>query len=90
MYEVTIDSERCRKDGLCAMICPDNVIRQDERTTVPTISDDHMEHCIACGQCVAICPQGAIRHSQFSSTAIRPNLSPMPTEGPRLCESRKA
>jgi len=70
MYEVTIDTERCKKDGLCAMTCPVAVIQQDEKATVPKISDEHMEHCIACGQCMAICPQSAIRHSEFPATTI--------------------
>jgi NAD-dependent dihydropyrimidine dehydrogenase PreA subunit len=37
MYEVTIDTERCKKDGLCAMTCPVTVIQQDEKATVPKI-----------------------------------------------------
>ena len=81
MYEVTIDTELCKKDGLCAMICPDAVFQQDEKVTVPKISNEHMERCIACGQCVAICPQGAIGHSEFPSTAIRTiQVEEMPTE----------
>ena len=80
MYAVTIDTELCKKDGLCAMICPDAVIQQDEKATVPKISDEHMEHCIACGQCVAICPQGAISHSEFPATTIRAiQFEQMPT-----------
>ena len=80
MYAVTIDTELCKKDGLCAMICPDAVIQQDEKATVPKISDEHMEHCIACGQCVAICPQGAISHSEFPATNIRAiQFEQMPT-----------
>jgi nitroreductase/NAD-dependent dihydropyrimidine dehydrogenase PreA subunit len=71
MYEVTIDPERCKKDGLCAMICPGAVIQQDEKVTVPKISNEHMERCIACGQCVAICRHGAISHSEFPPTTIR-------------------
>ena len=71
MYAVTIDPERCKKDGLCAMICPDAVIQQDEKVTIPKISNEHMERCIACGQCMAICPQGAISHSEFPPTTIR-------------------
>ena len=43
MYQVTIDSNRCKKDGLCAMVCPVAVIQQDEKVTVPKISDKHME-----------------------------------------------
>ena len=71
MYEVTIDSERCKKDGLCAMICPVTVIQQDEKVTVPKIPDEHMDRCIACGQCVAICRHGAISHSEFPATTIQ-------------------
>lgn len=71
MYEITIDSERCKKDGLCAMICPVAVIQQDEKVTVPQITDELMERCIACGQCVAICPQGAISHSEFPPANIQ-------------------
>jgi ferredoxin len=66
MYQVTIDSARCKKDGLCAMICPHDVIQQEE--------------CIACGHCVAICPQDAISHSEFPATTIRPiQFEQMPT-----------
>ena len=71
MYEVTIDTERCKKDGLCAMICPNTVIQQDEKVTVPKISDEHIERCIVCGHCVAICRHGAISHSEFPATTIR-------------------
>ena len=71
MYEVTIDTELCKKDGLCAMICPEAVFQQDEKVTVPKISNEHMERCIACGHCVAICRQGAISHSEFPPTTIR-------------------
>src|SRR5210317_1359891 len=71
MYQVTIDPELCKKDGLCAMICPDAVFQQDEKVTVPKINNEHMKRCIACGQCMAICPQGAISHSEFPPTTIR-------------------
>ena len=71
MYKVTIDPELCKKDGLCAMICPVAVIQQDEKVTVPKISDEHMERCIACGQCMAICRHDAIRHSEFPPATIQ-------------------
>ena len=71
MYEVTIDPERCVKDGLCAIICPAAIFQQDEKVTIPKISDEYRERCIACGHCMAICRHGAISHSEFSPTAIR-------------------
>ena len=80
MFEVTIDSQQCKKDGLCAMVCPVTVIQQDEKATVPKISDERIEYCIACGQCVAICREGAISHSEFPSTTIRAiQFEQMPT-----------
>ena len=80
MVEVTIDSERCKRDGLCAMVCPVAVIQQNEKATVPKSSDNRMEYCIACGQCVAICREGAISHSEFPANTIRPiPFEQMPT-----------
>ena len=80
MFEVTIDTERCKKDGLCAMICPDAIFQQDEKATVPKISDERIGHCIACGHCVAICRHGAISHSEFPATTVQAiPLEQMPT-----------
>jgi len=69
MYTITIDRSRCKKDGLCASVCPDGIFVQREKLTIPELVDK--ERCIACGHCVAICPQDAICHSAFPSTAIR-------------------
>ena len=69
MYTITIDSNRCKKDGLCASVCPADVFVQREKRTIPELMSK--EACIACGHCVAICPQGAICHSEFPSTEIR-------------------
>jgi nitroreductase/ferredoxin len=78
MYKVTIDIERCKKDGLCAKVCPKDIIVQREKLTIPELMDE--EDCIACGQCVAICRQNAISHSEFSSTTIRAiQFEQMPT-----------
>jgi nitroreductase/NAD-dependent dihydropyrimidine dehydrogenase PreA subunit len=70
MFEITIDTNLCKKDGLCAMTCPVSVIQQPEKATIPMIADDHLEHCFGCGQCVSICPQGAISHSQYPEGAV--------------------
>ena len=69
MYTITIDRSRCKKDGMCARVCPAGIFVQREKLTVPELVDK--ECCIACGHCVAICPQGAICHSEFPSTSIR-------------------
>jgi nitroreductase/NAD-dependent dihydropyrimidine dehydrogenase PreA subunit len=72
MFEITIDTELCVKDGLCAMTCPVAVLQQEEKATIPKISSDHLEHCFGCGQCVSICPRGAISHSHYPEGTVHP------------------
>jgi nitroreductase/NAD-dependent dihydropyrimidine dehydrogenase PreA subunit len=75
---ITMDSNRCKKDGNCALVCPNGIFVQREKLTIPEVMDE--ESCIGCGQCVAICPQSAISHSEFPSTTIRPiQVEQMPT-----------
>jgi nitroreductase/NAD-dependent dihydropyrimidine dehydrogenase PreA subunit len=79
MYTITIDRNRCKKDGLCASVCPAEIFVQRERLTIPELMNE--DTCIACGHCVAICPQSAIRHSEFPSSEIRTiQVEEMPTE----------
>jgi nitroreductase/NAD-dependent dihydropyrimidine dehydrogenase PreA subunit len=78
MYEIKIETERCKKDGLCAKVCPKSIFVQRKKLAIPELVDE--EGCIACGQCVAICRQNAIGHSEFSSTTIRAiQFEQMPT-----------
>ena len=80
MYEIRIDAEQCKKDGLCAMVCPVDVIQQDEKVTVPEILAGNQDRCIACGQCIAICRHGALSHSEFPATAVQAiQFEEMPT-----------
>ena len=80
MYEITIDTEICKKCGSCAKACPVDVIQQTAKATYPLIEDDRLEYCIGCGQCAAICPQGAIRHSEYPMSTMQPiPFEQMPT-----------
>lgn len=53
----TIDTEKCNKDGLCAMECPARIIEMGKEG--PTPAQGAEEVCIQCGHCVAVCPKGA-------------------------------
>ncbi len=78
MFEITIDHDRCTKDGLCERVCPKNIFLQQGKLTTPEVLEK--EFCIACGQCVGICAQGAIFHSEFPSERISPiQFAEMPT-----------
>ncbi|MFC1959125.1 nitroreductase family protein [Chloroflexota bacterium] len=69
MNVITIDHSRCKKDGLCARVCPKDIFVQRDKLAIPNVMDE--EGCIVCGHCVAICPQGAISHSEFPATDIQ-------------------
>jgi nitroreductase/NAD-dependent dihydropyrimidine dehydrogenase PreA subunit len=72
MVEISVDQERCKKDGLCAMTCPLDIFMQEEKGAIPTIDEGQRKRCFGCGQCVAICPHGAITHSEYTQDMIHP------------------
>ncbi len=55
----TVNPETCRGDGICAEICPEDVLAivDDKAATV----EERAEACILCGQCVAVCPTDSLR-----------------------------
>jgi len=78
VYTITINRNQCKKDGLCASVCPADIFVQREKLTIPELVDE--ETCIACGHCVAVCPQNAIQHSEFPLTTTRAiQFEKMPT-----------
>jgi len=72
MVEITVDQARCKKDGLCAMTCPLDILVQEEKGAIPTIDESRRKRCFRCGQCVAICPHGAITHSDYPEGSVHP------------------
>ncbi len=56
--ELSIDSEKCTKCGLCVSVCKDFSLVMDKNKV--KISDDPLFGCIGCGHCMAVCPTGAI------------------------------
>jgi len=72
MPEIIINTEKCKKDGLCAMVCAYGIFKQEDKGTNPKIDDHMRERCYRCGHCVAVCPHGAISHSFFPQGTVTP------------------
>lgn len=62
MSFITIDPEKCNKDGLCVQSCPVSLFNQ-EKGSIPYAISANTENCLLCGHCVSVCPKGALTHS---------------------------
>ena len=54
---IQVDQEKCIRCGLCASVCPTDVLTLDKHGP-----QDTGNHCIACGHCVAVCPREALNN----------------------------
>jgi nitroreductase/NAD-dependent dihydropyrimidine dehydrogenase PreA subunit len=61
MTLLSIDTETCNKDGLCADVCPASII-DFKPGDFPKPSAIAEKICIGCGHCVAVCPTGSLSH----------------------------
>jgi nitroreductase/ferredoxin len=55
-----VDTNLCKKDGVCVAVCPSNVLALGKEGFPEEVPDSH---CILCGQCVAVCPHDALTHT---------------------------
>ncbi len=82
----TIDESKCKKDGLCAAVCPIGVIINfDDKEKVPVYNENTESLCMNCGHCVAVCRFKAFTHKTLSPDDCLPikkelDISPEQTE----------
>lgn len=60
---LTIDENKCKKDGICVRECPATIIHLPADDGYPDIVPGGEAMCLVCGHCVAVCPHGALSHS---------------------------
>ncbi len=56
----TIDKNKCKGDGKCAMVCPVQIIGMDEKNRIPYPLEGAEDLCINCGHCMAVCAPAAL------------------------------
>lgn len=91
MTEITIDTDRCTKDGMCTIVCPSKIFIQREKAAIPGLANQ--ERCISCGHCVAICASTAITHTAFppgSTAPIQFERMPSPEQVLELLRTRRS
>jgi len=90
---LTIDAEKCKRDGLCAADCPTNIIRLADKESVPEMISNGEAMCLLCGHCVAVCPHGALDHALVplaSSPAIDKRLAVSEAQVEQFLRSRRS
>ncbi len=55
----TVDTEKCKRDGICVEECPMRILEMSDASSAPTPVQGAEKFCIRCGHCVAVCPHGA-------------------------------
>lgn len=90
MNKINIDSEKCKRCGRCARVCPASVYTQ-EKGEVPKVVKPN--HCIQCGHCVDVCEADALNHTDFPASNIhqvQKDLIPSPKSLMELMKSRRS
>lgn len=60
MALITIDHDKCKRDGICISECPFSLIRENKENGFPEIRVAAERMCIHCGHCLAVCPHQAL------------------------------
>ena len=60
MSLMTVDQEKCNRDGICAAECPALIIRMEGEGAYPGAAPGFADLCLKCGHCVTVCPTGAL------------------------------
>ncbi|MDR3074329.1 MAG: nitroreductase family protein [Deltaproteobacteria bacterium] len=86
-----VNEAKCRKDGICASVCPVRIIK-GEPGAVPVMDEALRNRCIACGHCMAFCPVNACSAPGLSSEDarfLRAERYPSPEQVEELVFSRR-
>ncbi len=93
MGTLRIDETTCRRDGICAAICPGRLIEQKEAQEIPSHIPGALKLCIDCFHCVAACPHGALAIGEVDAAAcktLHPEMSLSPAAAEQFLRSRRS
>jgi nitroreductase/NAD-dependent dihydropyrimidine dehydrogenase PreA subunit len=90
---LTVDQKQCKRDGICAAVCPAHIIEFNGKEAFPAMIAGGDELCIRCGHCVAVCPHGAMSHEAMSPAkcpTVRADLKLQPDQVEQFLRSRRS
>ncbi len=71
MKLISVDVEKCKKDGICITECPFNILRETS-DGIPEMIPGAEEFCMKCGHCLAVCPSAALTMDGISPESCEP------------------
>lgn len=89
----SVNDEKCKRDGICAAVCPMRLIELKDKDSVPIPVAGAEELCISCGHCVAVCPHGALSHRNMrpeQCPPVRKELLPNPEQTEHFFRNRRS
>lgn len=93
MGYLTVDAEKCERDGICVAECPRRIIELEDDNAVPKLASSGEDLCINCGHCVAVCPHGALSLQTMKSAECAPvdkTLMPGPDHIDHFLRARRS
>lgn len=72
-----INQQTCHQDGICAAVCPIQII-DFKKGAFPGPAAEAEELCIRCGHCVAACPTGSFFHREMPADTCPPVRKDLP------------
>ena len=84
MNLIEVNTDTCNQDGICAAVCPAQII-SFSKAQYPEPVADADELCIRCGHCVAVCPTESLTHKDMPAEKCPP-VQPEMMPGPEQCE----
>jgi len=93
MTLLTVDTEKCDREGMCIDVCPARIIAFKGDDGFPAMIEGGDELCIRCGHCVAVCPHMAISHEAIPAEdcpPVKTDLLPTAEQAEHFLRSRRS
>lgn len=93
MSFLSIDHEKCKRDGICVAECPMGLIKIRGKDAFPSPVEGAGEMCANCGHCVSVCPQGALSLKTMKPedcVPLRKDLLPGPEQAGHFLSARRS
>lgn len=71
-FQVEVDKEKCRGDGICGIVCPMDCFALDKEERLAVLKKP--DKCICCGACIVQCQFDALSYADDRGRRISPDF----------------